>query len=1230
MRFSVQADGAGGGEQCSFQLYQGPTLIRDSGTVTVPRGIYTLYEYTLTATEADNITNYSDLRLGITTVKIKDTGDYIRCSWMELEVPDASAGVPPTLSTPTVSGIDTNSATLGATIDDDGGNAITSRGTVWGTSPAPITNLLAEGGTDVNAFSHLRSSLPAGTLVYFRGYATTTAGTGYSPDGSFYTEPVTQPSNIGFANITDTGMRITFNAGSADGRIVVVRQDSAVDTGPTDGTEHTADTVFGSGAQLGTGNYVVYRGNGTQVDITGLTATTTYHVAIYEYAGSAALINYQQDTPERGSRITGTAAVLATLITPTATAIETTTATLGATIDNDGGGTITERGTVWDTTSNPTANLLAEGGTAVEEFSHDRFSLPAGTLIYYRGYAINSAGIAYSPDGSFYTEPAGQPSNVGFENVTDNAMRITWTAGSGDGRIVVVKETTAVDSGPIDGNEHAADTVFEIGEQLGTGNYVVYRGTGTQVDITNLTAGMTYHVAIYEYAGSAAMINYQQDAPDTGNQTTTGGPSVVPILSSPNATAIEITTVTLWVTIDSNGGEAITSRGTVWDTNSNPTANQLAEGGTAIETFSHDRSSLPAGTLIYFRGYAINSIGTGYSPDGSFYTEPATQATGIGFENVADTTMRITWTQGSGDGTIVIVKQDTAVDSGPVDGTDYTANSVFQNGSQLGTGNYVVFKGSASQVDISGLTAETTYHVAMYEYAGSGSLINYQQDAPDTGSQDTAVASGPVGHNETYNVTCTDCHSAHSGGYVKRGELQSTLCKTCHNPLGVASDKSDVNNHPVDGGATIIDCGSCHEVHAVDPNVNDPHSGGQTAPNLSLFRSNTSKYVAGASEPAVFQQRPAHFAFNEASPPWSGACQTCHSSTTEHSNDSSVVHDHHISEDCTTCHAHTGGFASSGCTGCHGEAQDEGDGGPTRRAVVGEFGLSSHHVAGGAVTDDDCGVCHYESVDNAYHKNNIVDLRDPDDGTVSTLISFAQFSRNTSTDVLESWVTDVQNNFCMKCHDTDGATATAFNTALQPFSSNTRDAPNILDQFDTANTFFHPVRGDANNSFCNSTTMAAPWNQGDHDQISCFDCHAVNGHGGDNNFNLRTQITGTTDAAGILAFCTTCHKVGSYSSGNTGSDFADHSRGQHRDNAYSCRGCHAGQVDDDQDALSDNGGRFPQIMIHGGSFTWDSESETPGVATDTFMFGGWLGGLDPVTRDCFGGNCSHTTGSKNW
>jgi hypothetical protein len=308
--------------------------------------------------------------------------------------------------------------------------------------------------------------------------------------------------------------------------------------------------------------------------------------------------------------------------------------------------------------------------------------------------------------------------------------------------------------------------------------------------------------------------------------------------------------------------------------------------------------------------------------------------------------------------------------------------------------------------------------------------------------------------------------------------------------------------------------------------------------------------------------------------------------------------------------------------------------------VVGEFALTSHHVVGGAVKDEDCAVCHYEAVDDNYHKDNIIHLRNPDDANLAAVIDInstdGTFTRNRATDVLESWVTDVQDNFCMRCHDVDGAIATAIdsNTPLRPFSFNSQDVPDIFSSFDPNNDFYHPVRGAGNNTYCNSTTMELPWNQSadEHNVISCFDCHAVNGHGGNNNQNLRSQITGTTDASGILTFCGSCHKDTSYNSGNTGSFFGDHSRGQHNANIYACRGCHAGQVDADGTATSDNGGRYPQIMIHGGSFTWDANSQTSGVSTDYFLFGGYLGGLDPdpLVRDCFGGSCSHTTGAKNW
>jgi hypothetical protein len=360
---------------------------------------------------------------------------------------DVTAAGPtlPTLSAPTspFATIDTGAATLGATIDSNGGGTITAYGTVWDTVPTPTGNAAAAGTNNPAmpyGFSHGRTiAQTPGTLIYFRGYADNGAGRGYSPDGAFYLEPDAPTPGVSFSNVTDTSMRISWTlpgTGAGDGSIVVMKQGPAVDSGPVDGVAHVANSSFGSGAQLGTGNYVVFRASGTQVDVTGLAASTSYAVAVYTYAGpTAPLINYQQDSPATGTQATNATPAVATLSSPTSpfATIDTGSATLGATIDNDNGDPVTTYGTVWGTAASPTGNALAAGSSPGSippalPFSHARtITQTPGTRIYFRGYADNGAGRGYSSDGSFYLEPDGPTPGVSFSNVTDTSMRISWT-----------------------------------------------------------------------------------------------------------------------------------------------------------------------------------------------------------------------------------------------------------------------------------------------------------------------------------------------------------------------------------------------------------------------------------------------------------------------------------------------------------------------------------------------------------------------------------------------------------------------------------------------------------------------------------------------------------------------------------------------------------------------------------------------------------------------------------
>ncbi len=117
------------------------------------------------------------------------------------------------------------------------------------------------------------------------------------------------------------------------------------------------------------------------------------------------------------------------------------------------------------------------------------------------------------------TPPSSQASNFSTSAIGDNQMTANWTRGNGNQVLVVAHEGSAVDANPTSGNTYTASSTFGTGSQIGTGNYVVYDGTGTNVTVTGLTAGTQYYFAVYEYFTAD---NCYNTTALTGNATTTG------------------------------------------------------------------------------------------------------------------------------------------------------------------------------------------------------------------------------------------------------------------------------------------------------------------------------------------------------------------------------------------------------------------------------------------------------------------------------------------------------------------------------------------------------------------------------------------------------------------------------------------------------------------------------------------------------------------------------------
>ncbi len=338
--------------------------------------------------------------------------------------------------------------------------------------------------------------------------------------------------------------------------------------------------------------------------------------------------------------------------------------------------------------------------------------------------------------------PTTQPSAVSFPSVGNNGFTFNWTNGNGSGRIVKLNSTNSF-TAPSNNTSYTGNAAYTSGEQ------VVYSGTGSSVVITGLAPGTTYYYSMYEFNGSGSSTLYNLTSPTQGNQATTSPatpPSVQPTFSV--FSNIGTTGLTANWSIGDGSGQVVymntANSFSAPSDGSTPTASAVWTNsgqqciyngnGTTVNV-----SALSAGTTYYFQAYEYNNGASTYylitSPANTSQATtivPVTQSSAVNFTPVATTSMTINWTSGSGAGRIVRVNSTNSFVP-PVDGTSYTANSVYTSGERT------VYNGTGSSVAITGLSQGTTYYVEIFEYNGTGTGVTYNTTSPATGNQTTTV-----------------------------------------------------------------------------------------------------------------------------------------------------------------------------------------------------------------------------------------------------------------------------------------------------------------------------------------------------------------------------------------------------------------------------------------------------------------------------------------------------------
>jgi hypothetical protein len=205
-----------------------------------------------------------------------------------------------------------------------------------------------------------------------------------------------------------------------------------------------------------------------------------------------------------------------------------------------------------------------------------------------------------------------------------------------------------------------------------------------------------------------------------------------PMMAAPTVSAVGTNGATFTVSVTNDGGTVVTSWGTAWDTNLNPTAHMATILGPANApfNFSTNVAGFSPGQHYYVRGWASNAAGIAYSPNGEFYAEPM-QATNITYVPVPGG-FTISWTPDvTSTGTVVLVKLGAPVDAAPEDGSNYV-ETAFGSGTYLGVSNYIVYVGSGSNVTVNNLIYRSSYQVAAFAYAGHDNLTQYRTNSPPT------------------------------------------------------------------------------------------------------------------------------------------------------------------------------------------------------------------------------------------------------------------------------------------------------------------------------------------------------------------------------------------------------------------------------------------------------------------------------------------------------------------
>ena len=278
-------------------------------------------------------------------------------------------------------------------------------------------------------------------------------------------------------------------------------------------------------------------------------------------------------------------------------------ASVSASVSDDGGAEITDKGFVYGTSSGPDmeTGYMMSAGSGSDPFSLSLSELSPNRTYYIRAYAVNSAGVSYGEEHVFTTKVA-LPSvgTISLEVKTSSMLKLT---------------ALILD----DGGAAPSEAGFYYSLSEGCDPETAYKvagelaGNGFTAEISGLSRVTEYHVRAYAVNSAGESV---------GDVVSFVTSPELPIVETAEITEVTESGAACGGNIVDDGGSEVTARGVVWSTSPDPVVSLSTKtsDGTGAGMFTSTISGLLPGTKYYVRAYASNSGGVSYGDVHTFTT----------------------------------------------------------------------------------------------------------------------------------------------------------------------------------------------------------------------------------------------------------------------------------------------------------------------------------------------------------------------------------------------------------------------------------------------------------------------------------------------------------------------------------------------------------------------------------------------------------------------------------